>query len=100
MPMLNCPFCGGYLPYVLEEGIVFCGNCERMVESSYTNKMLSVFRVLNRTRGRKNDQIKLECKLDDHSWNIVLNAIDECLTFQEFQLLLKRISSSSSEISL
>jgi Rad3-related DNA helicase len=41
MPMLNCPFCGGYLPYVLEEGIVFCGNCERMVESSYTNKMLS-----------------------------------------------------------
>lgn len=98
--MLNCPFCGGYLPYVLEEGIVFCGNCEQMVESSYTNKMLSVFRALNRTRGRKNDQIKFECKLDDHSWNIVLNAIDECLTFQEFQLLLKSISSSSSEISL
>ena len=94
MPISNCPFCGSFLPYVLEEGIVFCGNCEHMVESSYENKMLIAFRIINKTRGKKNDQIKLECKLDDHSWDILINAVDECFTFQEFQLLLKRMSSS------
>jgi len=97
MPILNCPFCGDYLPYVLNEGIVFCDHCERMVDSSYKNKMLSVFRILNKNQGMKYDHIKLEYKLDDKSWEILTKAIEDCLTHQEFEALLKRISSSSSE---
>lgn len=96
MSILNCPFCGDYLPYVLNEGIVFCYNCERMVSSSYSNKMLSVFRILNKNQGMKYDHIKLEYKLDDKSWEFLIKAIDECLTFQDFEFLLKTMSSSSS----
>lgn len=96
MPILNCPFCSDYLPYVLNEGIVYCDNCERMVDSSYTNKMLSVFRILNKNQGMKYDHIKTEYSLDDKSWEILTKAIEDCLTHQDFAVLLKRISSSSS----
>lgn len=69
-----------------------------MVESSLKNKLMSVFRLVSKYNGSSISQIKYQENLDEQHWNIVIKAVDDCLSFDDFQLLLNNISSSSSNL--
>jgi|694.fasta_scaffold62104_5 uncharacterized Zn finger protein (UPF0148 family) len=100
MKISSCPFCGKPFPQILHDGIIFCDKCNHMVESSLRNKLLSVFRSVEKYNGVSLSQIKYEAELDDQSWQLIIKSYEDCLSWQEFQELLNKMSLSSSSSSL
>ena len=85
----SCPFCGKSFPEELADGIIYCANCNHMVDSSLTNKLLSVYRSLLKSNGSNANQIKHQEKLDEKNWQIIMDAFENCLSFEDFQSQLK-----------
>ena len=87
-----CPHCGKQLAEPLKNGVIFCSNCHRMVETKLYQKLLSAAHYI-----RKNNCFDIERIKFDHDFSeeelIVLNAfvVENDYNHQEFSIALKNL---------
>lgn len=86
-----CPFCGHNLQKELQDGLTSCVNCERVLDCSDFNQVLSAGWLV-RNRHYNREQIKWHTKLDDELVSFVMTFVHEnSYSHQDFFNLIKRI---------
>ncbi len=91
-----CPFCGHQLRRELVDGLTACNHCNRMIDSSVYNKLLSGFWVIKQQPHIDFEKFKFHSGLSEAEAIIAYAfANDHCYSLDEFQKALKTIGVAS-----
>lgn len=81
-----CPFCSIELQRPLNDGIVYCHKCNHIVESSTKNKLLSLYRYIEKNQNMDIKKIKFQTQSDEDEILFVLCFMQEHnYSFEEFK---------------
>lgn len=87
-----CPFCSEMLPERLIDGLILCPKCNKIIESSRKNILLSAFKILKKKQHTNFKQFKFELQLNDADFELVIEAFEiDCFSVQEFEKKIKTL---------
>jgi len=87
-----CPHCGKSLPHSLSDGIAFCYSCNRLVETTLYQKLLSAAYFVRKYHCYDPERLEWEQKLSEDEADLVISFIGEqCFSPQEFSKELKKM---------
>ncbi len=89
--IVHCPFCSNQFDRLLLSGIKYCDNCDRMVESTKKNILLSAFRICLKSTGKNMEKIKFDLKLNQEDFDLISKYLDECYNFEDFQKIINQL---------
>lgn len=89
--LFSCPNCNLDFHEPLVDGIIWCSKCEKMIQSTKKNVLLSAYRICLKNSGHNLQKIKHDLKLTDKDFNLIETYLDECYSFQDFEKELKKI---------
>jgi hypothetical protein len=84
--IFNCPHCSSLFPEPCVNGVIFCSNCCRMVESDKRSKFLSAYRLIKKNKYSNYDQLKCHLRLTEDDLSFLLACYEnENLSVEEFE---------------
>jgi Zn-finger nucleic acid-binding protein len=94
--IILCPYCGYKLQSKLQSGITSCDSCNRVFDASSYHKILSAFWTFHRWHLYDIGTLQKHCQLNEDEENVVAQAIDAGLSFDDFY---KKIHPRKLELS-
>lgn len=90
--IMACPFCGTYIPEVLNDGLASCLHCSRVFDSSTTNRLLSASWLIRKNKYHGVEQLISDTKLSEPEAILVYSLVEEkCYSYDEFFKALKTL---------
>ena len=84
--IFNCPHCSSQFPEPCVNGVIFCSNCCRVVESDKRNQYISAYRLIRKHKYSNYDQLKCHLKLTEDDLNFLLKCYEhENLSVEDFE---------------
>lgn len=87
-----CPFCGRHLDTPVNDGLTSCLHCGRIIESKLSNRLLSLWWLLNRIKVLDIEQIKAQNNLKDEEIIFVLAFREADYSYDDFQVVLNNFN--------
>lgn len=89
-----CPHCGHSLDHQLNDGLTLCSHCNRLIESSAFNRLLSAAWMV-RKHHYSSEQLQAQANLSESEALFVTVFIEEqCYSHEDFIAFLKKLTIS------